>query len=197
MPSSLDTSVPGGLCESWGEGESLKNHSFNKQRKKKSKSFPGRGEGYTYSCRGACAGGSLSSSHPLHPLPLPWVPARGHNGGGACSSHRGCLHTPVPLPWGHPCRLPLRSLLHSKVGKQGVPQGGRLLNWLFRFPQEPQCHPSWDGSLEPSRIRSRSAVMSRSLNRRSEALSPRGEAGSRPGSLGAQVPWHGTQCWPA
>lgn len=34
MPSSLDTSVPGGLCESWGEGESLKNHSFNKQRKK-------------------------------------------------------------------------------------------------------------------------------------------------------------------
>lgn len=88
MPSSLVTSVPGGLCESWGEGESLKNHSFNKQRKKNQN--PSReGERDTRSYRGACAGGSLSSSHLLHSRPLPWVPARGPNGGGACPSSSG------------------------------------------------------------------------------------------------------------
>lgn len=92
-------------------------------------------------------------------------------------------------PWG--------SFLHSTAGKQGIPQGGRLLNWLFLFPQELQCHLCWDGSLEPSRMRSRSAVPSRSLDRRSEAPSPRGGEAREPAWVpGSQGPLHSGQCWP-
>lgn len=73
------------------------------------------------------------------------------------------------------------------------PTGRRLPNWLFLCPQELQGHLCWDSSLEPSRIRSRSAVTSRSLDRRSEAPSPRGgEARGLARVPGSQGPFPGT-----
>lgn len=109
MPSSPGHLCPLGVCvRAGGQGGSLKNHPFNKEKTTtKTKILPGKGEGRLQLEECVLAVPCLHLMLLLHVRPLPpgppcnTVPARGQNGGGACSSHRAAPH-PVPLPQEHP-----------------------------------------------------------------------------------------------